>query len=109
MAVNRRYQIPQPGPRLEFRAWVRLIVDGVRRRCPPARRSEVERDGGHDAMRFNDRSATLTEDGSTRWVTFAGASIASIYDQERSDEFTAANIGKSVAGFFDPEHSRPDR
>lgn len=98
--------IPPPGARLDFHTWAKLIADDVRRRVPDV----VATARGRQVMlRLGDRTAVLTESGSDRLITFSGASMSSLMDQDRGDAFTARNIAKSIAGFFDAEQSRPDR
>ncbi len=112
MAGSDRAGIPRPGPRLPFREWTDVLVRALRRRLPDV--AAAARGQRTVVLRYGGRTATITEQGSTRWIHTAddaapgATAMATLYDEERCDAYTAEVFAKSLAGFFDPRHSRPD-
>jgi hypothetical protein len=96
-----RASIGPPGPELDFIAWTTILVGRLRELLPAVaaarRRQSV-------VLRYGGREATITDGGATRWVTFGIGSWLSI---DSHDAFTARNVAKSLAGFFDVERLRP--
>jgi hypothetical protein len=112
MGSHDRAGIPRPGPRLSFRSWTDLIVQGLRRRLPEV--AAATRGQRTIVLRYGGRTATITEQGPTRWIHSAddaapgATAMATLYDEERCDAYTADVFAKSLAGFFDARLSRPE-
>jgi hypothetical protein len=89
-----------------------VLVRALRKRLPDV--TAAARGRRVVVLRYRGRTATITEQGSTRWIHTAddaapgATAMATLYDEERCDAYTAEVFAKSLAGFFDPAHSRPD-
>jgi hypothetical protein len=103
-----RPDVAPPGRVMTFPEWSRAIVDGVRAFLPNA---TAERKGRRLVLiRHGDHAALLANDASF-WVTFTAGdmnikkTMCSFVD-DRRDEFTAANLAHSIAGYFDARFTR---
>jgi hypothetical protein len=99
------YLIPRPGPTLTLPAWSAVVTERVRGFVPEVRAARI---GRVIIWRHLGRAANFTADGATWHAKFtdapgAGPTLARIYF-DRHDDFTAANLGKTLAGFFDNRH-----
>jgi pyruvate/2-oxoglutarate dehydrogenase complex dihydrolipoamide acyltransferase (E2) component len=82
------------------------VVARVREMMPDVR---AARRGKVATLRYRERSARITDAGSTWWVKFAGEGPQmAMLAVERHDERTARNVAKTIAGAFDARWSRPD-
>jgi hypothetical protein len=95
---------------MAFRDWAALIRDRIRAQLPGV---VVRRKGNSIIFRYARRTATLTREDDTRWVTFgnesgSGTTMASL-SVRRADAFTAGNVATTIADFFDAELSRPEK
>ena len=108
-----RTEIPPPGRRLDFAEWTRALVRALRMRLPEVGAASQGR--RRVVLRYGGRTATITEEGSTRWIRASEdahpdrTSMASLYDEDRWDHHTAEILAKSLAGFFDSRFSGPER
>jgi len=106
-------EIPPVGLRLDFAEWTRALVRALRATLPDVAASSQGR--RRVVLRYRGRTATITEEGSTRWIRASEdanpdrTSMASLYDEDRWDHHTAEVFAKSLAGFFDSRFSGPER
>jgi hypothetical protein len=89
---------------LTFEEWARAIVVRVREKIPAA--LATRRGKRAVILRCKERSATLTDDGRTFWIRFADArgdstTMATLFDADRKDAFTASNLAASVTSYLD--------
>ena len=108
-----RPEIPPPGSRLDFAEWTRALVRALRTRLPEVAAASQGR--RRVVLRYGGRTATITEEGSTRWIRASEdahpdrTSMSSLYDEDRWDCHSAEVFAKSLAGFFDSRFSGPER
>ena len=102
-----RTDVPPAGPNLDFRTWTETLARYLRAYVPEvlAVRSGPRR----TTLRYGDRNVSLIQDGSIYWIRFNSEAdvvpMASLFDGQRHDDFTARNFAKTIAGFFDARHS----
>ena len=101
---------PRPGPALDFSSWTERVTDELRaveRHAVVRDVAAVKRGRRVVVWRHRDREATVTDEGAVRWVTFSGgATMMPPLAVERHDAFTARNVARTLAGFFDASLSR---
>jgi hypothetical protein len=88
-----------------------MIRDRIRAQLPGV--VTTIRGGDTVVFRYAKRTTTLTHEGTAMWVAFTNESVSGAtmawLSVGRADAFTAGNVAKTIAGFFDAGLSRPEK
>jgi hypothetical protein len=107
LSMSSRYEVPPPGPRLEFDRWCRILTDELRRYLPEIR-ATMNRGGDRVTLRFGEQVVTCTNAAGCFHVQL-DPRFGGLQDNQRRDEFTARTFGKTIAGHLDARFSTKDR